>query len=509
MTADRDRFRVELDVSPASAVHRSTAPATSPNTFRIALVGDFSGRESRGETTLEHGRALAARRPVRVDRDSLDDVIARFRPRVRWSDVSERAIDIELTSLEDFHADRLYDRLPIFRALREARARAAALPDRPSSGPPTPAGASILEAMLGEQPVPPAGARLAQATAEQTGTRYDTGSLPDLLRQVVAPHLIADTGEASPRVADIDVAIVSTLRLLLHSSDFQRLEALWRGVDFLVRRLDTDERLQIHLIDIARGELLLDLAGDGERSGLSRLLVDEAAETPGATPWSLLVGCYTLGGDTADIGLLKALASVARTSGAPLVVGGHPLLAGCRSFAASPDPEDWTEPEPEGWRELRESADAPFLGAVLPRFLLRLPYGEHIDACELVQFEEATGEGLLEHESYLWGNGALAVALLLGDAFAREENEGSRARRIGGLPLHVTRVGHDVLAKPCSEVLLGERDAERLLGRGVMPLMWVKDSDEMVLPRVQSIALPLAPLATSRGRSSAPKSVHG
>lgn len=496
MTSDRDRFRVELDVRPAKAVHPSAAHDAALDTYRIAMLGDFSGRESR-RTTPEHGRAIAARRPVRVDRDSLEEVIARFRPRVTWSDVSERAIDIELTSLEDFHPDRLYDRLPIFRALREARDRAAAFPNEASSLPAT--GASVLEAMLGEMPTPPAGAPLARATAEQTATRYESGSLPDVVRRLVAPHLIADTPEASPRVGDIDAAIVSTLRLLLHSPEFQRLEALWRGVDFLVRRLDTDERLQIHLIDIAESELRLDLAGDTEGGGLSRLLVGDTVGTPGGTPWSLLLGCYTLGGDSVDIGLLEALASVARASGAPLVVGGHPLLAGCRSFGSTPDPEDWTESEANGWRELRESADAPFVGVVLPRILLRLPYGERSNPCELVQFEEATGEALLEHESYLWGNGALAVALLLGDAFAREDNGSSRpGRRIGGLPLHVSRVGLDVLAKPCSEVLIGERDAERLMTRGVMPLMWVKDSDVVVLPRIQSIASPLAPLARQR-----------
>jgi type VI secretion system protein ImpC len=362
--------------------------------------------------------------------------------------------------------------------------------------------------MLGEVPAPPAGPRLAPVAAEQTAASYDAGSLPELVRRVVAPHLIADTGEASPRVADIDAAIVSTLRLLLHSPDFQRLEALWRGVDFLVRRLDTDERLQIHLIDIAPGELRLDLAGDRARSGLFRLLVEDGARTPGAAPWSLLVGCYMLGEDAGDVALLQELAGVARASGAPLVVGGHPSLAGCRSFAASPDPDDWTESEPDGWRVLRGSLDALGLAVVLPRFLLRLPYGERTDPCELLRFEEATGEGLLEHDCYLWGNGALAAALSLGDVLARGDAS-PHAKRIGSLPLHVVRAGGDVLAKPCSEVLLGDRDVERLLDRGVTPLMWVKDSDEVVIPRVQSIAAPLAPLAFERHASGAPKPVHG
>ena len=50
--------------------------------FRLALLGDFSGRASAG--TLDAGAALAARKPLRVDvRLPLDDVLARLAPRIR------------------------------------------------------------------------------------------------------------------------------------------------------------------------------------------------------------------------------------------------------------------------------------------------------------------------------------------------------------------------------------------------------------------------------------------
>ena len=50
--------------------------ATSP--FRIAVLGDFSGRAHRG--TIE---PLADRKPIRVDRDNLDQVMERFGVEVR------------------------------------------------------------------------------------------------------------------------------------------------------------------------------------------------------------------------------------------------------------------------------------------------------------------------------------------------------------------------------------------------------------------------------------------
>src|SRR5207244_1270816 len=91
------------------------SPAFGP--FRIALIGDFSGRANRG--IVERGRALASRRPMRVDRDSLDDAIARIAPKLELGLGGER-LEVGFSSLDDFHPDRLYERLPRFRAMRDA-----------------------------------------------------------------------------------------------------------------------------------------------------------------------------------------------------------------------------------------------------------------------------------------------------------------------------------------------------------------------------------------------------
>ena len=90
----------------------------------------------------------------------------------------------------------------------------------------------------------------------------------------------------------------------------------------------------------------------------------------------------------------------------------------------------------------------------------------------------------------------MACACLLGDAF-RSEGWDLRPGRgqITGLPLHFYKEDGESVAKPCAEVLLTEHDAEFLLENGLMPVASMKDQDSILVPRVQSIADPLAALA--------------
>ena len=60
-----------------------------------------------------------------VDRDNLDDVLAHFHPALRLEGVHPdgSAVEIEFAELDDFHPDRLYERLPLFDTLRETHDR--------------------------------------------------------------------------------------------------------------------------------------------------------------------------------------------------------------------------------------------------------------------------------------------------------------------------------------------------------------------------------------------------
>jgi type VI secretion system protein ImpC len=86
---------------------------TPETPFRIAVLGDFSGRSNQGR--IEMGEDLGRRRPRKVDRDSLDQVMSRLEPGLRLPAGPDGSI-VELTfrKLDDFEPDALIGRVEIF-----------------------------------------------------------------------------------------------------------------------------------------------------------------------------------------------------------------------------------------------------------------------------------------------------------------------------------------------------------------------------------------------------------
>jgi type VI secretion system protein ImpC len=197
--------------------------------------------------------------------------------------------------------------------------------------------------------------------------------------------------------------------------------------------------------------------------------------------------------------MLERIASVCKKTGAPFLAAASPNIVGCSSFGTTPDPDDWkpaaTEGEQEWWNRLRKTPPASYLGLALPRFLLRLPYGQETEPISAFTFEEVAG--VPEHEDYCWGNPVFACLVLLGQAFIEsgwEMNPGS-IKDIEGLPLHIYQDESGAsMTKPCAEAWSTEQGVECILDRGLMPLVSYKDQDRCRLVRFQSLALPPASL---------------
>jgi type VI secretion system protein ImpC len=315
--------------------------------------------------------------------------------------------------------------------------------------------------------------------------------LQAFIREAVAPHLVA---REDPRQGEflerLDEAIATRMRAVLHDPALSALESLWRSILFLVRNADTGTDLKIRLIDLSRAELVADLGSDAPigETALSGLLRSTSADTP----WSLVIGAYTFGPDARDAHVLARIADIARAIGAPVIAAGSPAFVGLGSFGGAGDPAAWLPPTVAEWEAFRRSAGARWIGLAMPRFLLRLPYGDGAEGCDAFAFEEMPA-----HDAYLWANPAFACARLLAETWshAGADMRAGMHQDIGGLPYHIERVDGEAVPLPCAEMLMSERAASRMMELGFMPLASMKDSDAVRLVRFQSVAEPVRALA--------------
>ena len=505
----------KIEVNIVSTMEKTHGVPEPETPFRIAIFGDFSGRTN--QDIIDP--ALDNRRPLLVDRDNLDEVLTKLKVEIKLPILGKESppVTIGFSELDDFHPDNIFERLEIFEALRETRkgikdpltfaalAKELKRADKPSEAiMPAKDVEKSLESISGQT----TGNLLDQVLEEtrekapETESSQCTSEWDNFLNKIVKPHLVPDIEPQQAEMLDaVDAATSELMQRILHHPDFQAIESAWRGVYFLVSRLETDEQLKLYLLDISKAELTADLgATDNMRStGIYKLLVEQIVETFGGEPWAVLAGNYIFDNSHEDAELLGCIAKIAKASGAPFITAANDKVLGCESLAKTPDPVDWQKlhgaEQSQAWQALRKLPDAAYLGLALPRFMLRLPYGADTDPIEQFEFEEMPSEP--DHNYYLWGNPSFACVYLLAQAFTHHgwNLRPGIIQDIEGLPLYIYKEEGESRVKPCAEVVLTERAAEIILDKGIMPLLSFRNQDIIRLARFQSIADPLASLA--------------
>jgi type VI secretion system ImpB/VipA family protein len=478
---------VEYDVS-FGRIGKASRAAPGP-AFRLAIMGDFSGRANAG--ILETGERLAARKPHKVDVDNIDALIERLGISVSVPiDEDGRVLSAPIKSMDDFHPDQLVENLPVFEALLQLRRnlQSRAGFDR---------AAKEVLSWSDEAVLPPITARRARGSAVATDRRLSdfarlTGRPPsaeaeadDLIRRLVGPFIVPERdSRQDAMVARVDAALSDAMRRVLHHPDFQSAEALWRGMDFLVRRVETDAKLQIVLYDISAEELAADLATSEalETSALYALLVEQPAMDAHQGPLAMIAGLYQFEATPPHADLLGRIAHVSGAAGAPFVAGIGP-------GSLQTPMHDWHPLTRQAWTALQELPASAYLGLATPRFLLRMPYGKKTDPIDSFAFEEFTRQGGLS--GMLWGHPALLVANLVAQTWKRNGNAmqlGSIAT-VGDLPVYIY---HDTdgeqIALPCTERLFSERQAVQVASTGVNPVVSLRGRPEVRLGGFKALA---------------------
>ena len=454
--------------------------------IRIAILGDFSAGALSGR--LQSGADLAKRKPLKVEFDTLEDALARLQLKLQVPlGTHATPVEIAITELESFHPDELYRNLDIFAALSALRKRlntpssfAAAAAEVQAWGKDGGQRATRRNARSRARGAAPSSsaslddfARLTGRAASATTADKSATTVSALLRSLVGPFVVAAPHPAKDAlVATVDGALADTLRALLHQPDFQNAESLWRGVDFLLRRLETSHQLQVHLIDLSAEEFAADLSScdDLSQTGLYKLLVEQPSQDADGG-YTYLCGCYQFDATPPHTELLGRAATIAAHAGAPLIT------------AIATDPfTDRREPPhrlvQQAFADLKAMPNASYLSLMGPRFLLRHPYGKRSDPISSFGFEEFTPEHGLR--GMLWGHPGLLALCVLG------VRGGQLA--INDLAFHhYVDADGDSVALPCTDRLINTNASALLRDYGITAVMAHKGEPMVRLSGVEAI----------------------
>jgi type VI secretion system protein ImpC len=183
-------------------------------------------------------------------------------------------------------------------------------------------------------------------------------------------------------------------------------------------------------------------------------------------------------------------------------------MFGAESYLELPKMKDlqslFEGPQYARWHSFRESEDSRYVGLCAPRFLLRLPYGPDTVPVKSFNFKE---DVVGQHDSYLWGYTAVAMATRVADSFAKyrwcPNIIGPQAGgAVENLPLHQYEAMGEIQTKCPTEVQLTERREYEMSEQGFIGLTFRKDSDNAAFFSANSCQKPKIFANTAEGKAA-------
>lgn len=288
-------------------------------------------------------------------------------------------------------------------------------------------------------------------------------------------------------IAGIDEQLGGQIDQILHHPDFQTLEGTWRALFFLVMNTETSTYLKLRIMNVSKHDLLSDLenAIEFDQSSLFKKIYEEEYGTFGGHPYSCLIGGYEFSRHPQDILLLEKISNVAAAAHAPFVAAAHPRMFDMDSFSHLAEPRDlakvFESTEMIKWRSFRDSEDSRYTALVLPRVLMRLPYGPDTVPVDGMNYKE-TIDGA-HNSDFCWGNAAFMYGQRIGHAFslykwpaAIRGVEGGGL--VEGLPAYTFKTTDGDIALKCpTEIAITDRREKELSDMGFLALCHSKGTD--------------------------------
>ncbi|MBD3421161.1 MAG: type VI secretion system contractile sheath large subunit [Chitinivibrionales bacterium] len=316
--------------------------------------------------------------------------------------------------------------------------------------------------------------RIGAALAFFVSSVVESGQSVDKIDKTVLDH----------HIAEIDRKLSAQLDEIMHHPDFQKMESSWRSLKFLVDRTDFRKNIKIDLLDVSKDDLAEDFEDAPEtiQSGLYKHVYTEEYDTPGGEPYGAVISNFDFNSGPADVGLLQEISKVSAACHCPFIGAAIPKFFGKDSADDLTKIEDlhnyMDRSEFLKWNQFRESEDSRYVGLVLPRFALRLPYGSETSPVKEFNYEEGvTGD---DHEKYLWGNASFAfatnmVASFISNGWCVQIRGPESGGKVDDLPIHVYDVGKGSQVKIPTEILIPETREFEFANEGFIPLSFYKN----------------------------------
>lgn len=298
------------------------------------------------------------------------------------------------------------------------------------------------------------------------------------------------------RIAQIDHLVSLQLNEVMHHAAFQKLEASWRGLKYLLDNSEMTPMLKVRVLNASKKEVFKDLqrAAEFDQSALFKKVYEDEYGIFGGEPFGALLGDFEFTKHPEDIELLDKLSHVAAAAHAPMLTAAGAELLSLDSFTNLGQARDigrvFDNTEYAKWKGFRESEDSRYIGLCLPHVLMRLPYGRDSKSVEGFNYEE--GVDGTDHAKYLWGNAAYALGARLTNSFSQfgwcaaiRGVEGGGL--VEGLPSHTFRTDEGDVALKCpTEIAITDRREKELADAGFIPLVHCKGHDYAAFFSVQS-----------------------
>ncbi len=345
----------------------------------------------------------------------------------------------------------------------------------------------------------------------------------DLIKRFVS-EVLEGTIKYSPdtesmlnaRIAQIDHLLSIQLNEIMHHPEFQKLEATWRGLKYLINQSELSTMLKIKVLNVNKKDLLRDLqrAPEFDQSALFKKVYEEEFGVFGGAPFGALLGDFEFARSGQDIELLEKISQVAAAAHAPFLTAADAQMFNLENYTQLDAPRDLAKifetTEYAKWKAFRESEDSRYVALTVPRMLVREPYSKTTVPLEAFDYNEHV-DGT-EHDKYLWGNAAWALGARVTNAFSKYgwcatirgvESGGL----VEGLPVHNFRTDSGDVAMKCpTETPITDRREKELADLGFAPLVHCKGTPKAAFFSVQSAQKPKiydADAATANARISA------